>query len=164
MNRILLTLILALVAFFGGRAVYRAMASDETKIGWVLAAEVAAFEAASVLNLTPHFAADFRDDTTGIGLQTLRGAVVWAWQNELDAEGHFTWRLALPEGAGEVAVDGDSATATFPLQLFRGIGDEAKLVWGLRVTAKLERKDGSWWIVQSSHGTTEGTAPKSPLK
>ena len=44
------------------------------------------------------------------------------------------------------------------------MGDDAKLVWGLRVTAKLERKDGSWWIVRSSHGTIEGAAPKSPLK
>ena len=164
MQRILLTLICIVAAFFGGRAVYRALASDETKIGWLLAAEAAAFNDASVLNLTPHFAADYRDDTTGITLQTLRGGEVWAWQSQRDAEDRFTWRLDLPERAGEVAVDGDAATATFPLQLYSGVGDEAKLVWGLRVTAKLQRQDGGWWIVRSSHSTTDGAVPKSPLK
>lgn len=164
MKRLLLTLILAVAAFFGGRAVYRAMASDETKIGWLLADEAAAFHAASLLNLMPNFAADYRDDTTGLSLQTLRGGVLWAWQNQRDAEDRFTWHLDLPEGPGEVAVDGDTATATFPLRLYSGSGDEAKLVWGLRVTATLQRQDGEWRIARSSHSTTEGAAPKSPLK
>jgi len=164
MKRVLLLVIVVVAAVGGGRALYHALASDQTRIGWLLQEEAAAFNAASVLNVMPHFATDYRDDTVGVDLQMLRGGVVWAWQNERDANGRFAWRLELPEGAGEVSIDGDAATAVFPLQLWKGGGDAAQLVWGLRVHAKLHRRDGEWWIERSSHETIAGKPPKTPLK
>src|SRR5262245_1620975 len=117
MKRILLLVILVVAAVGGGRVLYHALASDQTRIGWLLQEEADAFNAASVLNLMPHFATAYRDDTTGIDQQLLRGGVAWAWQNERDANGRFAWHLELPEGAGDVSIDGDAATAVFPLQL-----------------------------------------------
>jgi len=161
MKRILLLVILVTVAVGGGRALYHALASDRRRIDWLLREEVDAFDAANVLNLMPHFATDYRDDTAGIDAQMLRGGVVWAWQNERDASGGFAWHLELPEGAGEVTLDGDAATAVFPLQLWRRSADTAQLVWGLRVHAQLQRRDGAWWLVRSTHETIEGKAPRT---
>jgi hypothetical protein len=157
-KRILLVLLAGVTVFFLGRAAIRAMASDETRIGWLLAEEAAAFGGASLLNLLPHFAEDYRD-AAGIGQAKLRGAVVWAWHHERDADGRFRWRVALPVGSGLVAVDGDVATAEFPLRLLEGGGDDARVVWELRVRARLQRREGEWWIVGSSHETVAGKAP-----
>jgi hypothetical protein len=159
MKRLLLLLVLGIAVFAGGRALYRSLASDETRIGWLLQDEVDAFNGASVLNLMPHFAADYRDDTAGVDAQMLRGGVAWAWQNQRGANGQFAWHLELPEHAGTVTIDGDAATAVFPLELFDGAGDAAQMVWSLRVDAKLLRKDGEWWIARSTHQTIAGRAP-----
>ncbi len=159
MRRILLGLALAIVAFFVGRAAYRAFVSDRTKIDWLLAEEAAAFNAASMLTVMPNFAADYRDGTSGIDGQSLRAAVLWAWQNHRDAEGRFTWRLDLPEGAGEVLIDGDAATATFGLQLSEGAGADGRPLWLLEVQAELQKRDGRWWLTSSRHTTKAGKAP-----
>ncbi|MCA8963705.1 MAG: hypothetical protein H6838_13975 [Planctomycetes bacterium] len=155
MKRVLLWLSLAIAAFFVGRAAYRAFVGDRTKIDWLLAEEAAAFNEASMLTVMPNFAADFRDGTSGIDGQSLRGAVVWAWQNRRDAEGNFAWRVDLPEGSGEVLIDGDAATATFPLHL----STEGGAVWELEVQAELQKRDGRWWLTGSRHTTKAGKAP-----
>ncbi len=162
MRTALLLLVLAALAGFGGRALYRTMASDETKIAWLLADEAAAFNDASVPELLPRFATDYRDETRGIDQPTLRGAVVWVWQNRRDAEGRFGYRVELPAAGGAIAVDGDTATASFPLQLFAS--GAAEPIWALQVEADLQRRDGTWWIVRSRHQTTAGAPPKSPLR
>ena len=90
MKRILLALVLVVAAFFVGRAFYRAFASDETKIGWLLADESAAFNDASMLNLMLNFASDYRDVTAGVDQQTLRAGVMWAWRSHRDGQGRFT--------------------------------------------------------------------------
>lgn len=162
MKRIPLFLFAAVLLFFGGRALRVAMASDATRIGWLLAEEAAAFDGASLLNLLPHFATDFRDDTTGIDQPRLRAAVAWLWQNRRDAQGQFACRAALPEGAGVVEVDGDTATARFPLQLLaRDAPDtrDAEPLWELQVEARLQRRNGAWWLVGSRHETTRGAQP-----
>lgn len=160
MKRILLGLCLLLAAFFVGRAACRAFASDETKIDWLLAEEVAAFNAASMLSVMPNFAADYRDATSGVDGQSLRAAVMWAWKNRRDAAGRFTWRVDLPTDSSEVLVDGDTATATFVLQLFEGVGDDGgESMWQLQVQAELHKRAGRWWLTSSTHQTTSGKAP-----
>lgn len=136
------------------------MASDPTKIGWLLADEAAAFHGASVLHLVPGFAPDYHDDTTGLDQQSLRSAVLWLWQNKHDAEGHFAFSVDLPEGAGLIEVDGDTATAKFPLQLFDRVAADAAPVWEIDVEARLRRHGSEWQIVGSRHKTTGGKAPR----
>lgn len=162
MKRILLGLALLVAAFFVGRAAYRAFVSDRTKIDWLLAEEMAAFNGGSMLTVMPNFAADFRDVTSGIDGQSLRAAVLWAWKNRRDVEGRFTWRVELPEGSGEVLIEGDAATAKFPLQLSEGAGaggDDGRAVWLLEVQAELQKRDGRWWLTSSRHETKAGAAP-----
>ena len=60
------------VGWFGGAALYRAMASDETKIRWVFEDEAAAFNGMALLVSMEGFASDYRDTTRGITRQQLR--------------------------------------------------------------------------------------------
>lgn len=158
MPRILLVAIAVVLSFFVGRAVYRAMASDETRIGWLFAEEAEAFNGGSVLSVLSHFAPDYRDDASGMDLPRLRGAVLWALQNHGDPERSDHWRAVLPQAAGAVSVDGDSATAELPVQLVEG-RDDGKLLWQVQVTAQLRRVDGDWRIAHSTHRTTQGHQP-----
>ena len=160
MQRVLFIAALLIAVVVGGRALRYALASDETKIGWMFADEVEAFASASLLRVTPHFAADFRDSTAGIDQQTLRAAVVWVWQNRRNADGRFAWHVEMPGGIATLSIDGDKATATFPLELHKGDDDRKQLLWRLDVTAQLERRDGDWTIVQSTHETVAGGRPR----
>ncbi len=159
MKRLLLIGALIFVAFLAGRALYVSMASDETRIGWLFADEAAAFNSASAFSTLDHFALDYHDDTDGWDLPTLRGAVIWAFQNRRDAQHRFLLRVELPEQAGTVAVDGDTATAEFPVRLHEGRGSDERLGWELRVTAGLRRIDGEWRVVRSTHETVSGQRP-----
>lgn len=160
MQRILLLAIAVVLSFFVGRAVYRAMASDETRIGWLFAAEAEAFNGGSVLSVLSHFAPDYRDDAAGMDLPMLRGAVMYVLQNHGDPQQRDCWRVDLPQGAGSVAVDGDAATAELPVQLFQGRDADTKLLWQVQVTAQLRRIDGDWRIARSTHRTTQGHRPE----
>ncbi|MBL8725969.1 MAG: hypothetical protein JNK49_18130 [Planctomycetes bacterium] len=160
-KHLLTTLCAVGLVYFGGRALYFALASDTTKIGRLLADEAAAFQGANILHLLPGFATDYRDDTTGADVRSLRAAVLWLWQNRRNAQGEFGWRVALPEGAGLVEVDGDAATAKFPLQLFDRVEADAEPRCELQVEARLARRSGDWWLVGSQHVTTAGRLPRS---
>lgn len=159
MKRILLLAILIVLSFFAGRALYFAMASDQTRIGWLFAAEADAFNTASAFSVLSHFALDYRDDTVGFDLPTLRGAVLWVFQEHGDPGHKSHWRVELPEGAGSVAVDGDAATAELPMRLYGGSLADEQLLWEVRVTAELRRIDGDWRIARSTHATTQGRMP-----
>jgi hypothetical protein len=159
MKRILLSTVLIVVAFLGGRALYIAMASDETRIGWLFAAEANAFNSARVLSVLSHFAPDYRDDTTGVTVQELRGAMLWTFQNRRDAERRFLYRVELPEGAGAVNIDEDRAKAKLPVCLYETIDGVEQLAWKALVTAELRRIDGDWRVDRSTLETTQGHMP-----
>lgn len=159
MKRILLTAVLVALAFFAGRAIYLAMASDQTRIGWLFAAEAEAFNSTSAFSVLSHFALDYRDDTVGFDLQMLRGAVLWVFQQHGDPEQPSRWHVELPEAAGSVTVAGDTASAELPLRLYGGRDADAKLLWEVKVTAQLRRVDGDWRIARSTHATTQGRMP-----
>ena len=160
MKRVLLAVALLIVAVVAGRAIYIASASDETRIRWVLQEEAEDFNNAAVLGILSGFASDYRDLTTGLDRPSLRGALVFVYQNRRDPrEGRFLYRVELPEDALQIDVDGDRAVATFPLRLYEGLDEAATLTWEVEITADLELRQGEWVIVQSRHETLQGERP-----
>jgi len=148
-------------AFFTGRVVYRALASDETRIRWVLEEEAEAFNGARMLTILDGFAPEYRDATTGLKRGELRAALLHVFQSRRDpATRRFLYRVELPEADLRVEVDGDTARATFRLRLHEGSGAGEELAWELDVAAELERRDGEWLVIGSRHETLHGGRPR----
>ncbi|MBK8095981.1 MAG: hypothetical protein IPK26_02680 [Planctomycetes bacterium] len=158
MRRILLAVVLLGVAFVAGRCVWRATASDATKIRWLLEDEAAAFNSCSALSVLASFAPEWRDETTGTSRQLLHGGILWVFRNRRDAAQRFLFRIEL--GETDIQVDGDQAKATLAMALYEGLDAYERCVWELRVVAHLARRDGGWLIERSSHETIRGTVPR----
>jgi hypothetical protein len=158
-KRLLLIAAFALIGALAGRALYLAAASDETRIAWLLEAEVDAFNSMSILSTLDHFAADYRDETRGIDLPGLRAAVLWLFRSERGPAGSFLCRVELPEEDLRVGVDGDEARAEFRLRLHEGDGPTEELRWEGQVVVELRRTDVGWRIARSRHETLSGRLP-----
>lgn len=159
MRRPLLIIAVLVAAFFGGRAIWRARASDETRIRWLFEGEAEAFNEGQGLYSTGSFAPDWQDETAGINTQSLRSVVMWMWQHRRDpATKRFLHRVEL--GEMQIAVEGDRAQATVPMALHQGLDKNERKVWELTVTADLARKDGAWRIERTRHETVSGAAPR----
>jgi hypothetical protein len=159
MKRLLLLAAVLVVAWFAGRALWFALASDDTRIRRLFAHEAAAFNDTATFSVLESFAPGYHDETLGVSLQVLRAGLVWAFQNRRDpASRRFLLRVALADDF-PLAIDGDRATATLPLTLFEGLDERERAVWEVSVTADLERRDGEWRVVRSKHETTSGSPP-----
>jgi hypothetical protein len=160
MKRVLLIAAAAIVVWFAGHALWRALASDQTKIRWLFAGEAAAFNDAAAFSVLESFASEYRDETLGLSRQSLRGAVLWTFQNRRDpASQRFLLRVAVPDDFA-LALEGDRATATLPLTLFEGLDTRERTIWDGRATVELERRDGTWLVVRSRHETVRGALPR----
>jgi len=160
MKRVVLVLLLVVVGWSSAVAVYYAMASDETKVRRLFEDEVAAFNGRALLGTMAGFAGDYRDETRGIGRQQLRGWVIWSFQNRRAADGGYRYRIELPDDRLEIVVEEDEARADLSLSLYDRVASEQQPSWGLLVHAELERRDGGWCIVRSTHETVAGKAPR----
>lgn len=159
MKRLLIAALVLVAAWFAGRAVWWAMAGDETRIRRLFATEAERFNDTAVLTVLDSFAPDWRDRTLGVDRATLRAALLWAFQNRRMPDGAFHYRVELPDEEFDVQVDGDGARARLPLRLYdRTAGEEP--VWELRVDAELGRQDGAWRVLGSSHETLRGGPPR----
>jgi hypothetical protein len=158
-RRVLLIAAALMVAYFAVRAIRTALASDETRIRWLLADEAAAFNDCGMLSVLDHFAPEWQDETTGVSRQALKGGLLYVFQNRRDAKtGRFLYRIEV--GETDIDVQGERATAKFPLVLHEGIDTAERAIWELKVTADLGKHDGSWRIDRSRHETVHGTAPR----
>lgn len=134
--------------------------SDEERIRALFATEAARFNAGAALRVLDSFAPDYRDETLDLDRQTLRGALLWVFQNRREAA---SGRLVYDVGLGEdypIEIEGERATASVPVQLYEGLDERRRLAWSLRVAATLERRDGTWTVVRSTHETLAGRAPR----
>ena len=151
--------VVAVLAWFGGRALWRAMASDETRIAWVLEDEAAAFNGAAALSILAGFAPEYRDDTVNIDKNMLRAALLWAFQNRRDGD-RFRYRVEIAPDSLRTQVDGDVAQAEFGLRLFDARAGDATPSWEIAVKARLHRRDGEWFLLHSTHSTLRGDRPQ----
>jgi hypothetical protein len=158
-RRILLFSILLVAAYLGVCAIRTALASDETRIGWLFADEAAAFNDAAAMSVLSNFAPEWHDETMGISREALHRGLLWLFRNRRDGR---TQRFLHRVAVGEFAVDvqGERATAVVPLVLYQGVDAEERAVWELRVTADLGKRDGSWRIERSRHETVSGGMPR----
>ncbi|MEE9127824.1 MAG: hypothetical protein V3U11_11850 [Planctomycetota bacterium] len=158
---VLLGLALALVAGYCG---YRMLASDETRIRWLLQDAAVSFNNMNLRGCVGAFDQDYREKTTGLGLLELKNALRVSFLQRVDPKTKaFLYRIRVPEQGISVKVgdNGEQAEAQFTLYLEGRQHGAFETQWQIAVTAELHKADnGDWRIHSSSHETLDGQRPR----
>lgn len=159
MRKIALILAGLALTFLAGRAVICGMASEETKIRWLVQEEVEAFNATSISGCMEVFASEYQETTTGLYRADLQRVLLYVFQKFRDRDSReFLYQLVAPDELVDVVLRDEAETeaeADFKVVLSeRGVP-----VWSIRVQAELFRGEDGWRIVSSQHSTVEGARP-----
>ena len=159
MRKIALILAGLVLTFLAGRAVIRGMATEETKIRWLVQEEVEAFNATSISGCMEVFASEYQETTTGLYRADLQRVLLYVFQKFRDRDSReFLYHLVAPDELVDVVLRDQAETmaeADFKVVLSeRGVP-----VWSIRVQAELFRGEDGWRFVSSQHSTVEGARP-----
>jgi hypothetical protein len=157
MNRFLLSAIAAFAAFFGVRALIRALASDETKIRWVVEDMVKGFNTTHMSLVLDGLAHDYRDETSGADRELVHAGLAHLFFENVDTETkRFLQRVEIPAGELAIEIDGERATVDFLAQFFETRGTTETPAWKARGHASLAKTKDGWKIVRSEERTLSG--------
>lgn len=157
MNRFLLAALAAFAAFFGARAIVRALASDETKIRWVLEDMADGFNATRMSRVLGGLANDFLDETSGADRELVHAGLARLFFEEKDPETkRFLYRVEIPKQDVSIERDGETANVDLAATFFEVHGATEKLVWKARIHAAFAKTKDGWKIRRSENQTVEG--------
>lgn len=160
MKRILLVLLGAAALFVGVRAIVRALASDETKIRWLVLDMADGFDRTRMDPILAGLARGYVDLTSGVDRDGLRQALAYLFFTaKEETSKKFPYRVEVAIRRIEVrAGEEDRRTAECELDLtfLARHGEIEKTSWAIAVSARLERGDDGWRIVTTTHDTTSG--------
>jgi hypothetical protein len=159
-KRVLLALAAGLLLFLVGRALVRALASDETKIRWLIEDMAEGFDATRMDSVLVAFAEDFRDKTSGADRRNVREALAYLFLSAKDPETKaFPYRvevdvakLAIDESPSEAPVADVELLARF---LDRRGGEES-VAWEIAIVSHWVRGEYGWRIARTSYETKSG--------
>ena len=145
----LLILLASLTVFLLGRALWRALASPQTKIRWRIESMVDGFNAMRAQPVLDGVTRDFRDQTGGgTSRDDLRQILAWLFLNEIDSQGEFNWTCEFdPTGLAVVlAPERGSAEVQLSLRLLRSRakGEDPKLFWEAHLAGTVTKGDDGW--------------------
>ena len=161
MKRVLLVLCGALLLWIGGRALVHALASDETRIRWLVEDMAEGFGRTRTGAILEGLEKGFVDETSGVDRETLRGMLAHFFLTEKDpATKRFPWRVEAT--IESLVVERPAATCEVLARFFelRGEEEEERPGWTIRVEGRLEDGEDGWRFVRTSHETLEGRRPR----
>jgi len=156
-KRFLLLLLGVAVLSFGGRALVRALASDETKIRWLVERMVAGYAEGDVGDCIGAFAPDWTHEGHEITRELLRGALIQTSRERDPATKQSLSRVDIVEDMLSVTVEGDSARLACEADFSRLRKGTWEPTWTMRAEADLTRGEDGWKIVRSRHQDLRGT-------
>jgi hypothetical protein len=139
----------------GGRWIYRALASDETKIRWRVEEMVDGFNDCKTGRVLDGLAKDFRDRVTGATRDDVQLALVQLFFERVDSRTH-EFELEAELIADDLAIEVEDsepkqATATVHVSVRdRRNAAEPKLFWDAHVSGRLEKRDDGWQWVETT--------------
>jgi len=155
MKRIVLLLALAAGLFLAGRAIVRALASDETKIRRVVERMADGFDRTRMDPILDGLTRDFEDETSGASRQEMREALAYLFFEAVDEHTkHFAYRADVH--IGRIAVEGTSAECELDARFFDLRGGGESPAWEIAVTATFARGEDGWRIRRTKHATKTG--------
>jgi hypothetical protein len=165
-KRILLGLLALVALFFGLRALVRALASDETKIRWLIEDMTEGFNETRMNPVLSGLAQDFlaQGRETDADKASVRAGLAQLFLQRKDAQTkRFPYRAQVPEADFEVHVEpGEprSAAADFLVDCDESQGEEWRPTWKAKVHAELVLGPGGWKIRRASLETRDGRRPR----
>lgn len=146
---------LATLACFGVRAIYRALASPEKRIRWRMEEMVEGFNSRKAQPVLDGIAKEFVDRSSDVTRDDLHSTLVWMFLNEHDDKGEFLWSAVFDpkEMTIVVAQDKHSAAVECRVQFLRRRGTANELNWDARVTGtfSLDQNGWQWSVVNSAN-------------
>lgn len=159
MRKIALILAGLVLTFLAGRAVIRGMASEETRIRWLVQEEVEAFNATSIDRCMEVFASEYQETTTGLYRADLQRVLRYVFQKFRDRDSReFLYHLVAPDELVDVVLR-DQAETEAEADFVVVLSERGVPVWSIRVQAELFRGEDGWRFVSSQHSTVEGARP-----
>jgi len=159
-RRILLGLAAALLAFLAGRAIVRAIVSDETKIRWLVEDMRDGFDRTRMDPILVAFAEGFRDETSGADRQDLREALAYLFLTAKDPRTKaFPYRVEVE--ISKITIDAsspDSPTADCDLgaRFFDLSEGQDELTWEIAISSRWTRGEYGWRIASTRYETRSG--------
>jgi hypothetical protein len=158
MNRFLLSAIVAFAGFFGVRALVHALASDETKIRWVVEDMAAGFNNTRMSPILDGLARDFLDETWGADRGLVHaGLAHMFFEMKDETTKHFLYRVEIPRDEITIEIDGATAEMNLVASFFEVHGEAEKLAWKARMLARFVKTDDGWKIRRSESTSLAGT-------
>lgn len=160
-KRILLVLLGLVALFFGVRAGVRMLASDETKIRWLLEDMTEGFDDTRMNPILSGLAQDFVDDGSGARKDDVRAALGYLFLQRKDPKTRkFPYRARIEVQALRVSA-GRQAEAEFELVLEQSDGEDAwGEAWKAHVHAELAQDSGDWFLRRTRVDTLAGKQPR----
>ncbi len=156
---------MALVGLFlAGRFLFLALASDETRVRWVIERMAKGFNDTRASPCLDGFALEYVDTTSGADRQTMHRALAYLFFTKKDeTTKKFLYEVEMPEDELKISVqDGDAPTATAEgvARFFEVRGEEKKLAWEVRFRGELAEGEDDWEFVRTTHETVSGERPR----
>jgi len=147
------------VLLLGGRALLRALASDESKIRMRLEEACEGFGDARMNPILEFLARDFVDETSGFHRDDVRGAVAAAFFQEKDPQTKkFPYRAEVVPETLTVAVEAESARVAFVIRIVNTAGDARRTAWEFAVDGTMRDGDDGWQLARCTHDTRSGSS------
>ena len=163
MKRVFLGLAAAFVLFLVGRAIVRAVVSDETKIRWMVEDMREGFDETRMDPILVAFAEGFRDVTSGADRQDVRSGLAYLFLTAKDPKTKaFPYRvevtiarLSIEEGSD----GGRSAECDLEARFLdlRGSSEgEPEVAWEIAIASRWVHGEYGWRIASTTYETKSG--------
>lgn len=155
MKRALLLAAAALVLWIGGRAIVRALASDETKIRRLVEAMADGFDRTRMDPVLAGLDREFADETSGATRQDVREALAYLFFTAKDETTKaFPYRARVE--IRSIEVRRPSATCDADVHFVDLRGGKETPAWDIGLRLELARGGDGWKIEKSKYETRSG--------
>lgn len=159
MARVLLVLLGLVVLGFGGRALIRTLASDETLIRWEIEAMERGYNSGDVGDAIAPLTKDWVHEGYELNRDLLHAGLVGEFfQDRHPVTKELLRRAELVEDSLEVELTGADAARANAEVVFSRLEQEAwGEAWRARIESDWERREDGWRLVHSRHSDLRGT-------
>jgi hypothetical protein len=156
-NLLLLTLVVLLL-WIGGRWLVYALASDETRIRWMLGTMEEGYNSGDVGDAVGPLARDWSHEGHSLDRELVKGGLIRESLQDRDPETKELMRRVELDGETlVVTVDGDAATLEVEASFARQREGAWETTWRALVSGELRRGEDGWEIHRTRHRDLEGT-------
>ena len=161
MKKAIVVVVAAGLLYLFGQYLYRALASEETRIGWLLDDVERGFNTCRAGLTVEGFSEKFREKTARISREELRSVLAYLFMTHRHPETKEFRHKVEMEDVRITFPDVDQGTARVTLRAVFHYRrkKEFEVAWTVEIDADLENGPDGWNIVSSTHQGVDGKRP-----